>query len=170
MDFYSTIVGLYSQDRHEVLRVINTAIHSEHNLSEGIKVIHTGFYCCTHKGRELEFLYDTSSQTLYFQGSNNNGYYFPLGVVFQSKYLPRVIGCPSSVRMGFYLMNNNDNSFFCYQGYDTTRQLLLNRKVLCFPIIAYTYFIFQKYEGYHAIEIKPMKGLSFIFKGGQFSS
>ena len=28
MDLYTTIVGLYSQNRHEVLRVVNTAIHS----------------------------------------------------------------------------------------------------------------------------------------------
>lgn len=169
MDFYSTILGLYSQNRLEVLRVINTAIHSEHNQSEGLRVIHTGFYCSTHTGRELEFLYDIGSQTLYFQGSNNNGYYFPLGAVFQSEYLPTNINYPSSVRMRFYLMNNN-NSFFCYQGYDTTRKLLINEKVICFPITTYTYFIFQKYEGYHAIEIKPMIRPSFTFKGGKFSS
>ena len=47
MDLYTTIVGLYSQNRHEVLRVVNTAIHSKCNLSEGIEVIHTGFYCFT---------------------------------------------------------------------------------------------------------------------------
>ena len=41
MDLYTTIVGLYSQNRHEVLRVVNTAIHSKCNLSEGIEVIHT---------------------------------------------------------------------------------------------------------------------------------
>ena len=35
MDLYTTIVGLYSQNRHEVLRVVNTAIHSKCNLSEG---------------------------------------------------------------------------------------------------------------------------------------
>ena len=62
MDLYTTIVGLYSQNRHEVLRVVNTAIHSKCNLSEGIEVIHTGFYCFTHTGKELEFLYDTQSQ------------------------------------------------------------------------------------------------------------
>ena len=73
MDLYTTIVGLYSQNRHEVLRVVNTAIHSKCNLSEGIEVIHTGFYCFTHTGKELEFLYDTQSQILYFQGSNSNG-------------------------------------------------------------------------------------------------
>lgn len=50
MDLYTTIVGLYSQNRHEVLRVVNTAIHSKCNLSEGIEVIHTGFYCFTHTG------------------------------------------------------------------------------------------------------------------------
>ena len=66
MDLYTTIVGLYSQNRHEVLRVVNTAIHSKCNLSEGIEVIHTGFYCFTHTGKELEFLYDTQSQILYF--------------------------------------------------------------------------------------------------------
>ena len=38
MDLYTTIVGLYSQNRHEVLRVVNTAIHSKCNLSEGIEV------------------------------------------------------------------------------------------------------------------------------------
>lgn len=76
MDLYTTIVGLYSQNRHEVLRVVNTAIHSKCNLSEGIEVIHTGFYCFTHTGKELEFLYDTQSQILYFQGSNSNGYHF----------------------------------------------------------------------------------------------
>ena len=65
MDLYTTIVGLYSQNRHEVLRVVNTAIHSKCNLSEGIEVIHTGFYCFTHTGKELEFLYDTQSQILY---------------------------------------------------------------------------------------------------------
>ena len=52
MDLYTTIVGLYSQNRHEVLRVVNTAIHSKCNLSEGIEVIHTGFYCFTHTGKE----------------------------------------------------------------------------------------------------------------------
>ena len=66
MDLYTTIVGLYSQNRHEVLRVVNTAIHSKCNLSEGIEVIHTGFYCFTHTGKELEFLYDTQSQIFYF--------------------------------------------------------------------------------------------------------
>ena len=39
MDLYTTIVGLYSQNRHEVLRVVNTAIHSKCNLSEGIEVM-----------------------------------------------------------------------------------------------------------------------------------
>ncbi len=29
MDLYITIVGLYSQNRHEVLKVVNTAIHSK---------------------------------------------------------------------------------------------------------------------------------------------
>ena len=62
MDLYTTIVGLYSQNRHEVLRVVNTAIHSKCTPSEGIEVIHTGFYCFTHTGKELEFLYDTQSQ------------------------------------------------------------------------------------------------------------
>ena len=56
MDLYTTIVGLYSQNRHEVLRVVNTAIHSKCNLSEGIEVIHTGFYCFTHRGKKLKFL------------------------------------------------------------------------------------------------------------------
>lgn len=129
MDLYTTIVGLYSQNRHEVLRVVNTAIHSKCNLSEGIEVIHTGFYCFTHTGKELEFLYDTQSQILYFQGSN---------------------------------------SFFCYQGYDTIQQSFINKVVLYFPITTYTYFIFQKYEGYHAIKIKPMEIPSFTFKAGKF--
>ena len=111
MDLYTTIVGLYSQNRHEVLRVVNTAIHSKCNLSEGIEVIHTGFYCFTHTGKELEFLYDTQSQILYFQGSNSNGYHFPLGVLFQSKCLPHIINYQGSVRMRFSLMLNN-NSFF----------------------------------------------------------
>ena len=152
MDLYTTIVGLYSQNRHEVLRVVNTAIHSKCNLSEGIEVIHTGFYCFTHTGKELEFLYDTQSQILYFQGSNSNGYHFPLGVLFQSKCLPHIINYQGSVRMRFSLMLNN-NSFFCYQGYDTIQQSFINKVVLYFPITTYTYFIFQKYEGYHAIKI-----------------
>ena len=54
MDLYTTIVGLYSQNRHEVLRVVNTAIHSKCNLSEGIEVIHTGFYCFTHTGTNVK--------------------------------------------------------------------------------------------------------------------
>lgn len=111
MDLYTTIVGLYSQNRHEVLRVVNTAIHSKCNLSEGIEVIHTGFYCFTHTGKELEFLYDTQSQILYFQGSNSNGYHFPLGVLFQSKCLPHIINYQGSVRMRFSLMLNNNSVF-----------------------------------------------------------
>ena len=167
MDLYITIVGLYSQNRHEVLKVVNTAIHSNCNLSEGIEVIHTGFYCFTHTGKELEFLYDTQSQILYFQGSNSNGYHFPLGVLFQSKCLPHIINYQGLVRMRFSLMLNN-NSFFCYQGYDTIQQSFINKVVLYFPITTYTYFIFQKYEGYHAIKIKPMEIPSFTFKAGKF--
>lgn len=137
------------------------------NLSEGIEVIHTGFYCFTHTGKELEFLYDTQSQILYFQGSNSNGYHFPLGVLFQSKCLPHIINYQGLVRMRFSLMLNN-NSFFCYQGYDTIQQSFINKVVLYFPITTYTYFIFQKYEGYHAIKIKPMEIPSFTFKAGKF--
>ena len=53
MDLYTTIVGLYSQNRHEVLRVVNTAIHSKCNLSEGIEVIHTGFIVLHIRGKNL---------------------------------------------------------------------------------------------------------------------
>ena len=60
------------------------------------------------------------------------------------------------------------NSFFCYQGYDTIQQSFINKVVLYFPITTYTYFIFQKYEGYHAIKIKPMEIPSFTFKAGKF--
>ena len=146
MDLYTTIVGLYSQNRHEVLRVVNTAIHSKCTPSEGIEVIHTGFYCFTHTGKELEFLYDTQSQILYFQGSNSNGYHFPLGVLFQSKCLPHIINYQGLVRMRFSLMLNN-NSFFCYQGYDTIQQSFINKVVLYFQSLLIHILYFKSMRG-----------------------
>ncbi len=35
-------------------------------------------------------------------------------------------------------------------------------------LFEFRYFIFQKYEGYHAIKIKPMEIPSFTFKAGKF--
>ena len=50
MDLYTTIVGLYSQNRHEVLRVVNTAIHNDNFFT--VKI---AFYFKTTKIKSIIF-------------------------------------------------------------------------------------------------------------------
>lgn len=163
MDFYNAILYLYSPNVQDVLNIINTAIHSEHNLDLDNEAIHTGFYCLNHNGKRFGFLYSLTSQSLYYQIDTIMSY--PLGTLFHNVYEPTAIGAYQNSKMQLKPNIQNNYKFVCYQGFDALNNSFFNKTLIaypiCYPIPNYQYFIFKKFEGFHYIEVKVPRELQF---------
>lgn len=72
MELSEILCKLYSQNKTDILNVINSAYHASiEDFSGAGRCIHTGFYCKTHKGKILGFIYCIDNKELYFQGNSS---------------------------------------------------------------------------------------------------
>lgn len=152
MDFYHTIISLYSSNKMDVETAINTAVHSEHNMDVGNEAIHTGLYCLNQNKITLGFLYDLKSQTLYFQPCSRTDY--PLGFSFYNHYGPISITQQTRPKMHLIPNNQNANGYLLYQEFDVLGNILTKKEIITYPAQNYQYFAFKTFEGFHYIEIK----------------
>lgn len=71
MELDEILNGLYSQNKNEILSIINIAHHAfDESYPENARFLHTGFYCKTHNEKIIEFIFCVDNKELYFQGDN----------------------------------------------------------------------------------------------------
>ena len=72
MDFDSTILDLYSNNRYRIQEIINKSFHRNERFfgaDETIEAIHTGIYFDSQNKRPMELLYSISTKEFIYQQS-----------------------------------------------------------------------------------------------------
>ncbi len=131
MTFNEIVNILFSNDRIEICKLLQSARHITYFNYKNLKAIHTGFYCKIQTGTIFEFIYHFSEEILFFQ-KKKSIIYVPIGTPVSYSETAFIVGFNTS-SISYELWNDSYNvSDNIFNAVKLIGKDISNRRILSF--------------------------------------